>query len=56
MITPIRELRWEGGAVTMVEGDIGPCASGLRSALLDIQYGRSPDVYGWMRRVMIEER
>lgn len=56
MITPIRQLRWEGGEVTMANGDIGPCASGLRSALLDIQYGRTADLNGWMRRVVVDDR
>jgi branched-chain amino acid aminotransferase len=56
VITPIRQLRWAGGELTMANGDIGPCASGLRAALLDIQYGRSADLNGWMHRVVIEDR
>ncbi len=55
VITPIRQLRWGGGEVTMAGGDdIGPCASGLRAALLDIQYGRAPDTNGWMHRVALD--
>ncbi len=54
VITPIRQLRWAGGEVTTGGDGIGPCASGLRSALLDIQYGRAPDTYGWMHHVALE--
>jgi branched-chain amino acid aminotransferase len=56
VITPISQLRWAGGEVTMANGDIGPCATGLRAALLDIQYGRSPDRYGWMHQVALGAR
>jgi branched-chain amino acid aminotransferase len=50
---------WEGGeAVTPVPGEadgngdqIGPVAGRIRSALLDIQYGRAEDTHGWMRRL-----
>jgi branched-chain amino acid aminotransferase len=55
VITPIRQLRWAGGEVTMASGDIGPCAGSLRSALLDIQYGRSADLNGWMHRVSLND-
>lgn len=56
VITPIRRLKWAGGEVTMPNEDIGPCAGQLRSALLDIQYGRAVDHHGWMRRVVIDDR
>ena len=55
VITPIRQLRWAGGEVTMASGDIGPCSASLRSALLDIQYGRSADLNGWMYRVSLKD-
>jgi branched-chain amino acid aminotransferase len=55
VITPIRQLKWAGGEVTMANGDIGPCASGLRAALLDIQYGRAADRNSWMRRVALDD-
>ncbi len=55
VITPIGQLRWPGGEATMPAGgaEMGPCAGALRSALLDIQYGRVPDRHGWMRRVEV---
>jgi branched-chain amino acid aminotransferase len=60
VVTPVGRLVWNGGdAVTPVagaEGDgdgdqIGPVAGRIRSALLDIQYGRADDTHGWMRRL-----
>jgi branched-chain amino acid aminotransferase len=56
VITPIRQLKWAGGEVTMTNADIGPRANSLRSALLDIQYGRTPDLNGWMRPVVLDTR
>jgi branched-chain amino acid aminotransferase len=29
---------------------IGPAVAELRRTLLDIQFGRAPDPYGWMHR------
>ena len=44
--------------MTPVAGDangtgdqIGPVAGRIRSALLDVQYGRAEDPHGWMRRL-----
>ena len=59
VITPVGRLVWDGGeAVTPVPGQangsgdqIGPVAGRIRSALLDVQYGRAEDTHGWMRRL-----
>ena len=57
VVTPVGRLVWDGGeAATHVdEGDggdrIGPVAGRIRSELLDIQYGRAEDRYGWMQRL-----
>jgi len=54
VITPINQLRWSDGEATMAAGaEIGPQAAQLRSALLDIQYGRVADRHGWMRHVQL---
>lgn len=58
VITPIGQLRWPGGEATVAspgEG-MGPCATALRAALLDVQYGRVPDRHGWMRQIKLGER
>lgn len=51
VITPIGELR--DGEVRHVVGghETGETTEALRTMLLDIQYGRRPDPYGWLRRL-----
>jgi branched-chain amino acid aminotransferase len=54
VVTPVGALAWRGGQV----GDAGPDAQAgsvtreVRSALVDIQYGRAEDTFGWMHRVV----
>jgi branched-chain amino acid aminotransferase len=52
VITPIGALRWPGGEVVAGTGEPGAVTMKLRNALLDVQYGRADDTYGWMRRVV----
>ena len=52
MITPVGELKWEGGSVDHRRvGHEDTVALGLRQRLLDIQYGRTPDTRGWLTRL-----
>jgi branched-chain amino acid aminotransferase len=51
VITPIGTLKWRGGEVSCAERT-GSVALEIRQRLLDIQYGRTPDTHGWMRRVV----
>jgi branched-chain amino acid aminotransferase len=32
-------------------GGTGPVTAAVRRQLLDIQYGRTPDVHGWLHRL-----
>jgi hypothetical protein len=41
-----RRRQWPVG-----DGSAGPVTSRLLEALLDIQYGQTPDEFGWMRLV-----
>ncbi len=54
VITPVGRLVWDGGEVaspvTTPDG-VGLVTGRLRQALVDIQYGRSPDTHGWLRRL-----
>jgi branched-chain amino acid aminotransferase len=51
VVTPVGTLKWRGGAVG--EGEhTGPVTQQIRSALVDIQYGRAEDTFGWMHRVV----
>jgi branched-chain amino acid aminotransferase len=60
VVTPVGRLVWDGGeAVTPVaaggdgSGDqIGPVAGRIRTALLDVQYGRAEDTHRWMHRLV----
>jgi branched-chain amino acid aminotransferase len=51
VITPIGTVKWDAGEFKIGGGEtIGPVVTELRQGLLDIQYGRAPDVHGWMHR------
>lgn len=52
VITPIGTVKSNLGTWTVNDGEMGPIASQLRQALLDIQYGRAKDQYDWMHRVL----
>jgi branched-chain amino acid aminotransferase len=55
VVTPVGRLAWDGGEVRTgdpdVDGGVGPVTAGLRRALLDVQYGRTPDTRGWLTRL-----
>jgi branched-chain amino acid aminotransferase len=51
VVTPVGRLKWRGGEVGGGE-DIGPVTQQVRQALVDIQYGRAEDTFGWMHRVV----
>ena len=48
---PGRHLKWRGGQVGEGE-ETGPVTQQVRTALVDIQYGRAEDTFGWMHRVV----
>jgi branched-chain amino acid aminotransferase len=54
VVTPVGTLKWDGGEVGTAgtHGDeAGPLTLEIRQALVDIQYGRTEDPFGWMHRV-----
>jgi branched-chain amino acid aminotransferase len=51
VVTPVGQLKWDGGEVGTSEGDAGALTMQIRQALVDIQYGRADDTFGWMHRV-----
>ena len=51
VVTPVGTLRWNGGEVGLGE-ETGPMTQQIRQALVDIQYGRAEDTFGWMHRVV----
>jgi branched-chain amino acid aminotransferase len=51
VITSVGTVKSERGTWVVSGGQPGPIATELRKTLLDIQYGRTKDTYGWMHRV-----
>ena len=51
VVTPVGSLKWGDGELTWGDGDAGKVTADLRSALIDIQYGRAEDRHGWVTRV-----
>ncbi|HEX6055912.1 MAG TPA: branched-chain amino acid aminotransferase [Intrasporangium sp.] len=53
VVTPVGELRWDGGSVDhRRDGHEDKVATAIRARLLDIQYGRVEDAHGWMARLV----
>jgi branched-chain amino acid aminotransferase len=50
VVTPVGTLRWDGGEVAG-STEPGPLTLEIRQALVDIQYGRADDSFGWMHRI-----
>jgi branched-chain amino acid aminotransferase len=50
VITPVGSLRWDGGRTPEVT-EAGEVTMAVRQALVDIQYGRADDTFGWMHRI-----
>ena len=51
VITPVALLKWHDGEVPIGDGEAGPLTTSVRKALVDVQYGRTPDTHGWMTPV-----
>lgn len=51
VITPVGTLKWAGGEV-QGSTEAGELTMQIRQALIDIQYGRADDTFGWMHRVL----
>ena len=53
VVTPVGELRWDGGSAPSTAGDGGgEVTNAIRERLLDIQYGRAEDTHGWLTRLV----
>ena len=50
VITPVGELRWEGGSAPAPAST--ELTMAIRKALVDVQFGRAEDTFGWMRRIV----
>ncbi len=52
VVTPVGTLKWEGGETPAPTAEAGELTSKIRSALVDIQFGRAEDTFGWMHKVV----
>ena len=52
VITPVGEVKFEGGSWLVNNGQTGPVAQQLRDTLLAVQHGTLPDTHGFMHRVL----
>ncbi len=53
VVTPVGKLKWDGGEVDSApDGESGKVTAEIRSALVDIQYGRAQDRHGWMTKAL----
>jgi branched-chain amino acid aminotransferase len=50
VVTPVGTLKWAGGEAGTGD-ETGPVTRQVRQTLVDIQYGRADDTFGWMHRV-----
>ena len=51
VVTPVGELKWDGGSVATPEGGEGLWKQ-IRQQLVDTQFGRADDTFGWMHRIV----
>ncbi|HET7387170.1 MAG TPA: branched-chain amino acid aminotransferase [Nocardioidaceae bacterium] len=49
VVTPVGTLKWRGGEVA--GRGTGELTMQIRDALVDVQYGRAEDTFGWMHQV-----
>ncbi|NYF97244.1 branched-chain amino acid aminotransferase [Janibacter cremeus] len=53
VVTPVGELRWDGGSAPSTAGaEGGEVTRRIRQTLLDIQYGVAEDTHGWLTRLV----
>lgn len=52
VVSPVGVLGYKGEEFTVGDGGVGPVTRRLYETLTGIQYGRQPDPFGWMRRVV----
>jgi len=53
VVTPVGKLMWDGGETPSPTGEAGgELTMRIRQELVDIQYGRAEDSFGWMHRVV----
>jgi branched-chain amino acid aminotransferase len=54
VVSPVGKFGYKGKEYRINDEKSGPVSTHLYQALTDIQYGRVPDPYGWMRTIKID--
>ena len=52
VITPVGQVKGASGGWTIGDGQPGPVTMRLREELTGIQFGRRPDPYGWVHKII----
>jgi len=53
VVTPVGVLATSDTEIDCsVDGEAGPVTTKIRQALVDIQYGRAEDTFGWLHRIV----
>ena len=52
VVTPVGTLKSTDGETAAAADTSGPVTTSIRQALVDIQFGRAEDTFGWMHRVL----
>ena len=52
VVTPVGSLKWDGGETPAASAEPGPLTMRIRQALVDVQFGRAEDTFGWMHQVV----
>jgi branched-chain amino acid aminotransferase len=53
VIAPVSEIFYKGDVIKIADGKIGTLAQKIFQTLTDIQYGKTPDPYGWREIVEV---
>lgn len=53
VISPVGEIKYEDRVIPVSEGKVGPIAERLFNAIMDIQYGKAEDPFGWVEPVPV---
>lgn len=48
VISPVNMIKYDGREITIGDGGVGPFSAKLFNELMDIQYGRVDDPFGWI--------
>ncbi len=51
VISPVGHIKYDGREITVGDGSVGPVAGRLFKELMDIQYGRAKDPFGWVMKL-----